>query len=99
MAFAWTEISITVANREQKLANVTGIIADGEDIRTFSLPNFNVNAKPARPLAAILAEAVAGLNAKFEQDVADRAKQANLETTLSGWESAMLTACNEGLEQ
>ena len=98
MAFAWTEMKIEVADRERKLANVTGTIADGADVRTFTMPGFNANAKPDRPLAAILQEAVAGLMARYEADAAARAAQTALGTTLAGWEASLLTACNAALE-
>lgn len=98
MAFAWTTMEIAVADHEKKLANVTGTIVDGADVRTFTMRDFNANAKPARSLATILQEAVSGLMALYEKDVAERAKQAALESTLAGWESTLLNACNAALE-
>jgi len=97
MAFEWTNVTLTVTDRDRKLAKVVGTIADGEDVRVFTLHGVNMDAKPMRPLATIRREVIAALTRRFDRDVAARAKEAALQTTLTGWEASLLTGLNEAL--
>lgn len=90
MAATWTKVTIDVTNVPDKIANVTGTLADGADVRTYSLPL--VNFVQAGKTADAIRDEVA--TALYAQAVADKAK-ADLVAKITVQEALLLTALNE----